>query len=499
MKKIQQFTVVCLTFFLFSGVSISLVYLVSPILSFSCSPGTFPLRDAGILVYTLLYMILMWKDIYFRKYHHYLKLTYRLILRNLIISTLLSSAVFGPLLSFILLITPQTGIDSGDIWFIQRCILLVALQFLLFHVVQTWWIRHLHRIGFLKKNFLLFGSIDEGFRNITFFRELFGTEDFRGSIRREGSEWIYVSTTGDDECTNRMADFTPILYRQHIGKVIISLEASMAEGDVKDILAFCNDNSIGYCIIPNTSKLPYPKTWQPHTFTPGIEQYRTSRESLTLLSIKRLLDILVSFTGLVFFLPVWLFIGWLIRRQDGGPAIYASTRIGMHGKPIRFYKYRTMVANADSMKKNLMPLNDRKDGPLFKIHNDPRVTKIGKFLRRTSLDEIPQFFNVLKGDMSLIGPRPHLPEEVAQYGDRDHLRLDCIPGICCLPQVYGRDSLSFHEWVEYDLRYRNNWSLRMDLQIILKTVMVVTAPYFKSGKRNTHVYEERQGKMLSRD
>jgi hypothetical protein len=135
-----------------------------------------------------------------------------------------------------------------------------------------------------------------------------------------------------------------------------------------------------------------------------------------------------------------------------------------------------MVKNAESLKKDLVQFNERADGPLFKMKDDPRVTKIGKFLRKTSLDEVPQLLNVLKGEMSFIGPRPQLPEEVVEYSDRDYLRLECIPGISCLPQVYGRDTLNFRDWIELDLQYRKDWSLKMDIQVLLKTIKIVIRP-----------------------
>ncbi len=122
--------------------------------------------------------------------------------------------------------------------------------------------------------------------------------------------------------------------------------------------------------------------------------------------------------------------------------------------------------------------NERNDGPLFKMRNDPRITKVGKILRRYSLDEVPQLINVLKGDMSIVGPRPHLPQEVEAYQGSDYLRLDCMPGIVCLPQIYGRNYISFREWVDYDLHYRHNWSVILDLKIMIKTVRLILESFF---------------------
>jgi lipopolysaccharide/colanic/teichoic acid biosynthesis glycosyltransferase len=139
-----------------------------------------------------------------------------------------------------------------------------------------------------------------------------------------------------------------------------------------------------------------------------------------------------------------------------------------------------MVLNAEALKQKLLKYNRRGDGPLFKMKNDPRVTRVGRILRRYSLDELPQLINVLKGDLSLVGPRPHLLQEVKAYSPHDMLRLECVPGITGLPQIYGRDTLGFKNWVSLDLSYRKNWSIYFDLKILVKSLRVVVAPFFNS-------------------
>ena len=141
------------------------------------------------------------------------------------------------------------------------------------------------------------------------------------------------------------------------------------------------------------------------------------------------------------------------------------------------------VLNIEALKEGLKKHNERPDGPLFKMQNDPRVLPVGRFLRDHSLDELPQLWNVLRGDMSLIGPRPHLPDEVIEYSTYDYLRLECIPGISCLPQIRGRNEIGFREWVDLDLEYRKNWSLGYDFKILFKTILVVLAPVKRIIKR----------------
>ncbi len=158
----------------------------------------------------------------------------------------------------------------------------------------------------------------------------------------------------------------------------------------------------------------------------------------------------------------------LIKLTSRGPILFRQERVGLDRNFI-FYKFRTMYANADKKHGELM----RKHGIMFKLENDPRITPLGKFLRKTSLDELPQFFNVLKGEMSLIGPRPPMPEEVALYNKWQKKRLGVKPGITGLWQVSGRSEVSFNEWVKLDVYYIENWSLWLDCQILLKTIVVV--------------------------
>jgi lipopolysaccharide/colanic/teichoic acid biosynthesis glycosyltransferase len=208
-----------------------------------------------------------------------------------------------------------------------------------------------------------------------------------------------------------------------------------------------------------------------------MERFVGIRDSLTNISLKRLLDLFVAVPALLLFLPLGLLIALAIKLEDGGPVFYVATRIGKNGRPIRFYKFRTMVVGADKQKAALLRFNQRGDGPLFKMHDDPRMTRVGKILRKHSFDEFPQMINVLLGDMSLVGPRPHLPEEVAQYRNGDYLRLECIPGIVCLPQIVGRNTIGFKEWVSLDLQYRRTWTLGLDLRIISRTAKLVLSSF----------------------
>lgn len=192
-------------------------------------------------------------------------------------------------------------------------------------------------------------------------------------------------------------------------------------------------------------------------------------------TVKRGFDILASGVALVLLSSLFGILTVKIKKEDGGPAFYSQTRIGKNGKPFKMWKFRSMIVNADKMVKQLEEQNEI-DGAMFKIKDDPRVTKIGHVIRKYSLDELPQLWNVLKGDMSLVGPRPPLPMEVADYTDYDKLRLTVTPGCTGLWQVTKRNDADFDEMVELDLEYINKSSLWFDFKILLKTVGVVIHP-----------------------
>jgi exopolysaccharide biosynthesis polyprenyl glycosylphosphotransferase len=188
---------------------------------------------------------------------------------------------------------------------------------------------------------------------------------------------------------------------------------------------------------------------------------------------KRIFDIFFSFIGLIFLVPIYLILALIIKSDTTGPILVKLKRVGAKNNIFNLYKFRSMVMGADKMKQELMQYNEREDGPLFKMKDDPRITKVGKFIRRTSIDELPNLINVFKGEMSLVGPRAHEPGEVQNYRDQ-HLKLLSIkPGVTGMAQVSGRSDLKFEEEVRLDIYYIENWSLMLDLRILFKTVKVV--------------------------
>lgn len=188
---------------------------------------------------------------------------------------------------------------------------------------------------------------------------------------------------------------------------------------------------------------------------------------------KRGLDIVVALAVLLAALPLLALVGLLIKATDGGPLLFWQTRIGKWGQPFQFPKLRSMVVNAEALKATLANSNEHGDSITFKLKRDPRVTWIGRFIRKTSIDELPQLWCVLKGEMSLVGPRPALAEEVAYYSLDDRRRLDVLPGLTCIWQVSGRAEIAFAEQVRLDVRYIEEQSLREDLKLLCKTIPAV--------------------------
>jgi exopolysaccharide biosynthesis polyprenyl glycosylphosphotransferase len=191
-----------------------------------------------------------------------------------------------------------------------------------------------------------------------------------------------------------------------------------------------------------------------------------------LLTAKRAIDIAIASLGLVLSAPLMLLTAIAIRLDSRGPALFVQDRVGLSGRRFKFYKFRTMVVDAEEQQAKLEALNEAQ-GPVFKIRNDPRITRVGRIIRRLSIDELPQLFNVLKGDMSIVGPRPLPVRDVERIDVRAHKRRFSIkPGITCLWQINGREP-SFDDWIKTDMEYIDNWSLALDFHIMMKTIPAV--------------------------
>ena len=262
---------------------------------------------------------------------------------------------------------------------------------------------------------------------------------------------------------------------------LIQTQSGISDNQNEIILDFCETKHINYRFIPDL--LEVQRTNIEIETTYGIPIIKINPTPLDGWGkvIKRILDIIGSALGLIILSPILLITAITIKIDSKGPILFSKLdngkpvkRVGQKGKLFHFYKFRSMYPNTHKMRyKNLSAKNTRKDGPLVKIENDPRVTSVGRFIRKYSIDELPQLWNVLIGNMSLVGPRPHLPEEVAQYKKHQRFVLTIKPGLTGLPQISGRSDLNFDEEVKLDRYYIENWSLWKDIKIILTTISVV--------------------------
>ena len=212
----------------------------------------------------------------------------------------------------------------------------------------------------------------------------------------------------------------------------------------------------------------------------GMELKFENKQNLRVYEIcKRTIDIIGAGLGLILLSPIIAIVTCAVKFTSKGPVFFSQKRVGKNGELFEMYKFRSMVVNAEELKENLEDKNEM-SGPMFKIKDDPRITKVGKFIRKTSIDELPQLWNVLKGDMSLVGPRPSLPKEVEQFDNWMFKRLSVRPGLTCYWQVSGRNNIDFEDWMKLDCRYVDERNLWIDIKLIFKTVFVLF------GDKNAH-------------
>jgi len=254
---------------------------------------------------------------------------------------------------------------------------------------------------------------------------------------------------------------------------VLYLKSKVIPSEVRETVRSCEELGVIFSLRYKDSNI---KLTNAIKTTIGDEKFLTFiniPHNLFALTIKKIMDITISLFLIIILSPVLLGISLVIKMTSRGPAIFKQTRVGLRGRPFSLYKFRTMIADAESLKKQLEAENEA-DGPVFKIKDDPRVTAIGKFLRKSGLDELPQLFNILKGEMSLIGPRPPLLVETKSYKRWQLRRLSVKPGLSCFWQIKpDRNSIKFEKWMEMDLAYIDNWSLRLDFIILLKTILTV--------------------------
>jgi exopolysaccharide biosynthesis polyprenyl glycosylphosphotransferase len=254
---------------------------------------------------------------------------------------------------------------------------------------------------------------------------------------------------------------------------VLYLKNKVIPSEVRETVRSCEELGVVFSLRYKDSNIKLTNAIKTSIGNEKFLTFINVPHNLSALTIKKIMDLSLSLFSVIILSPALLGISIMIKLTSPGPIVFSQTRVGLRGRLFSLYKFRTMVADAETLKKQLQSENEA-DGPVFKIKDDPRVTTIGKFLRKSGLDELPQLFNILKGEMSLIGPRPPLPEETKAYKRWQLRRLSVKPGLSCFWQIKpDRNSIKFEKWMEMDLAYIDNWSLRLDFIILLKTILTV--------------------------
>ena len=277
---------------------------------------------------------------------------------------------------------------------------------------------------------------------------------------------------GGHKVIGSLEDLPDLISNNIIDEVLFVVPRSWLN-KIENIILYCESAGLKVNIAVNLFELKFSKARQTDLQGFPLLTFESSSAKFGHLFMKRVFDFVTSGIGFIMLIPLFIVISILIKTTSDGPVFFQQDRCSVNGRIFTFYKFRTMVADAESRLNDVLKYNEM-DGPVFKMKNDPRITKIGKWLRKFSLDELPQLWNVVKGDMSLVGPRPPLPSEVENYDTWQRRRLSMRPGITCLWQISGRNKISnFDEWLNLDLEYIDNWSLGLDFRILLKTIPAV--------------------------
>jgi exopolysaccharide biosynthesis polyprenyl glycosylphosphotransferase len=305
-------------------------------------------------------------------------------------------------------------------------------------------------------------------------------QQFVRAIERQfswGLQIIGIVTNDDDRSitdpgcpiVGKYSEFGEILHKYPVDEVII-LAGKASLADIDPVLSTCELEGVAVKIVSDLLGRRAKQIHADIVYEMPILSIEWNVYEEWELAVKRIVDIFVAGTALIVLSPLFLAIAIMIKLTSPGPTFYHWRVVGKNKRPFVGYKFRTMVVNADTIKKELMQRNEM-SGPVFKLKNDPRITSVGRYLRKFSLDELPQLYSVLKGDMSLVGPRPPLITEFNEFDPWHRRKLSVKPGITCLWQVSGRNEITdFNTWARLDLQYIDNWSLWLDLKILLKTV-----------------------------
>jgi exopolysaccharide biosynthesis polyprenyl glycosylphosphotransferase len=274
------------------------------------------------------------------------------------------------------------------------------------------------------------------------------------------------------EVLGMAGDLEEMLKKHVVAEVFIAGNGDSQRAEMQQCIRVLERFGIPFALPASGFRFGRARPEHERAVADGYIHYLSVRHKPVQLAFKRLLDVAASSVALGLLSPLMIGVAAGIKMTSRGPVLFKQQRVGRHGRPFNMLKFRSMIANAEELKAKLMAMNEQA-GPVFKIKQDPRITPVGRFIRKFSIDEVPQLINVLRGEMSLVGPRPPVPSEVAKYEAWQRRRLSVRPGLTCVWQVSGRNEISFEEWMYLDMQYIDHWSLAQDFQLILKTVPVV--------------------------
>jgi exopolysaccharide biosynthesis polyprenyl glycosylphosphotransferase len=400
----------------------------------------------------------------------YRQISYKKILLNVMIITFIG-------------VTTTISMDFllKSILFKRTTIVIIGVISFILLLLKRWvvksYLSYIHEEGLDTKNILIIGSkkrasylVDEINKHKEYgfiIRKIIDPDSNRDGI-----------TMGEFSVSGNFPEIYKVVMDLHIDEVFIAMPLDYIP-NIQECFEFFNSVGVNYHVMVNTriSNINY-KTLR---LEPVLEDYyglpmvsfNSLNANLYSLYVKNIWEKILASVLIISTIPIILLFGLLVKISSQGPIFFRQERVGLHGRSFFQYKLRSMVINAEELKADLAHLNEQ-SGPVFKIKEDPRLTRVGKFIRKFSIDELPQLYNVVMGDMNLIGPRPPVPHEVKQYTTKQMRRLSMKPGITGLWQVSGRNDLKeFEDWVKLDLEYIDNWNLMLDFKIALKTVFVV--------------------------
>jgi len=332
----------------------------------------------------------------------------------------------------------------------------------------------IHEHGFNQVNLLIVGT---GRRAQEFIRAV--KQHSNWGLRIVGliddEHGMYGKEIEGHRVLGRIQDIPFILHRKVIDRVIFVVPRLWLHR-LDDVILACEREGIATSISMDLYDLRIAKMRQTNFNSFPLLEFETLTAKEWQLFIKRAMDIALSLFFLILTSPIYLFTAIAIKLTSKGPIFFSQIRCGLNGRKFALYKFRSMIVGAEMKKKMVEKMNEM-DGPVFKVKHDPRITTVGRVIRKLSIDELPQFINVLKGDMSIVGPRPPLPVEVELYELWQRRRLSFKPGITCVWQVSGRNNINFERWMEMDLEYIDSWSLWLDFKILVRTFLVVLTGY----------------------